>query len=86
MGQKVNPVGFRVGITEDWKSRWYAPKNAFGDFLGVCMGQQALLSVVQARANRLADTAALYQALGGGWWNRPNAEPERPATIADFFQ
>jgi small subunit ribosomal protein S3 len=34
MGQKVNPIGFRVGITEDWKSRWYAPKAAFGDFLG----------------------------------------------------
>ena len=34
MGQKVNPVGFRVGITEDWRSRWYAPKAAYGDFLG----------------------------------------------------
>src|SRR3954454_8723177 len=34
MGQKVNPTGFRVGITEDWKSRWYAPKAAFADFLG----------------------------------------------------
>jgi len=34
MGQKVNPLGFRVGITEDWKSRWYAPKQAYGDFLG----------------------------------------------------
>jgi small subunit ribosomal protein S3 len=34
MGQKVNPLGFRVGITEDWKSRWYAPKAAFGEFLG----------------------------------------------------
>src|SRR3984957_17585097 len=33
MGQKVNPIGFRTGITEDWKSRWYAPKAAFGDFL-----------------------------------------------------
>jgi small subunit ribosomal protein S3 len=33
MGQKVNPTGFRVGITEDWKSVWYAPKAAFGDFL-----------------------------------------------------
>ncbi len=32
--------------------------------------QQATLAVVQARANRYADTAALYQALGGGWWNR----------------
>ncbi len=34
MGQKVNPTGFRIGITEDWKSRWYAPKAAFADFLG----------------------------------------------------
>jgi NodT family efflux transporter outer membrane factor (OMF) lipoprotein len=33
--------------------------------------QQTVLVVVQARANRYADTAALYQALGGGWWNRP---------------
>ncbi len=34
MGQKVNPLGFRVGITEDWKSKWYAPKFAYGEFLG----------------------------------------------------
>ena len=33
MGQKVNPTGFRVGITEDWKSKWYAPKAAYGNFL-----------------------------------------------------
>src|SRR5947209_16832934 len=34
MGQKVNPLGFRIGITEDWKSRWYATKQAYGEFLG----------------------------------------------------
>jgi small subunit ribosomal protein S3 len=33
VGQKCNPIGFRVGITEGWKSRWYAPKAAFGAFL-----------------------------------------------------
>ena len=33
MGQKVNPIGFRTGITEDWKSKWYAPKAAYGSFL-----------------------------------------------------
>lgn len=33
MGQKCNPVGFRVGITEGWKSRWFAPKATFGLFL-----------------------------------------------------
>jgi NodT family efflux transporter outer membrane factor (OMF) lipoprotein len=31
---------------------------------------QTLISLVQAKATRLADTAALFQALGGGWWNR----------------
>jgi len=34
--------------------------------------QQSLLALVQARANRYADTAAMFQALGGGWWNRPD--------------
>jgi NodT family efflux transporter outer membrane factor (OMF) lipoprotein len=34
--------------------------------------QQALLTLVQARAARFADSAALFQALGGGWWNRKN--------------
>lgn len=27
MGQKVSPTGFRLGVTEDWRSRWYADKN-----------------------------------------------------------
>ena len=35
--------------------------------------QQALINLVQAQANRYADTAALFQALGGGWWHRPDA-------------
>jgi NodT family efflux transporter outer membrane factor (OMF) lipoprotein len=33
--------------------------------------QQAVLTLVQAQSTRFGDTAALYQALGGGWWNRP---------------
>ncbi len=36
--------------------------------------QQALINRVQAQALRFADTAALYQALGGGWWNRNDSE------------
>jgi NodT family efflux transporter outer membrane factor (OMF) lipoprotein len=32
--------------------------------------QQAAMALVQAQSNRYADTAALFQALGGGWWNR----------------
>jgi NodT family efflux transporter outer membrane factor (OMF) lipoprotein len=34
--------------------------------------QQAVINLVQVQANRYADTAALFQALGGGWWNRPD--------------
>ena len=33
MGQKVNPVGFRVGVTHAWGSRWFAPKKTFGAYL-----------------------------------------------------
>jgi small subunit ribosomal protein S3 len=33
MGQKVNPVAFRVGIMEGWKSRWYASKQEFRELL-----------------------------------------------------
>ena len=35
--------------------------------------QQAVIGRVQALGNRYADTAALFQALGGGWWNRTDA-------------
>lgn len=33
MGQKVRPTGFRVGVMEDWRSRWYASKKEFGELL-----------------------------------------------------
>ena len=33
MGQKVSPIGFRTGITIGWKSRWFAPKSTYGEFL-----------------------------------------------------
>jgi small subunit ribosomal protein S3 len=33
MGQKVNPIGFRLGIAKDWNSTWYANKEEFADQL-----------------------------------------------------
>jgi NodT family efflux transporter outer membrane factor (OMF) lipoprotein len=53
--------------------------------------QSAKISLVQARATRYSDTVALFQALGGGWWNRndtqvaleaptPSPTPEAPST------
>lgn len=33
MGQKVNPIGMRLAVTKDWRSRWYAGKQEFGSLL-----------------------------------------------------
>lgn len=33
MGQKVNPIGFRLAVTKDWRSKWYAPEKEFADAL-----------------------------------------------------
>lgn len=56
MGQKVNPLGFRVGITEDWRSRWYAPKAAYGEFL---IEDQKIRKFIQRRLNDQPPYAAV---------------------------
>ena len=33
MGQKVSPIGLRIGVNKDWDSKWYAKKNDFGKVL-----------------------------------------------------
>ena len=33
MGQKVNPTGFRLPVNHAWRSRWFAPKKTFGEYL-----------------------------------------------------
>jgi NodT family efflux transporter outer membrane factor (OMF) lipoprotein len=47
---------------------------------------QTLLTRIQAQANRYADTAALFQALGGGWWNREDVPPKEPLDLADVLR
>jgi len=56
VGQKVNPIGFRIGITEGWRSRWYAPKPAFGDFL---VEDQKVRGYINAKLNGQAPYAAV---------------------------
>ncbi len=33
MGQKVHPIGFRLAVSKDWRSKWYAPESDFADQL-----------------------------------------------------
>jgi small subunit ribosomal protein S3 len=56
VGQKVNPIGFRTGVTLDWKSRWYAPKAAYGEFL---IEDHRVRKYVDERLNRRPPYAAV---------------------------
>ena len=56
MGQKVSPIGFRTGITLGWKSRWFAPKSAFGEFL---VEDEKIRRFVDYKLNRQPPYAAV---------------------------
>jgi len=56
MGQKVNPTGFRTGVTIGWKSRWFAPKSNFGEFL---VEDEKIRRFVDQRLNRQPPYAAV---------------------------
>ena len=50
MGQKVHPIGLRVGIIRDWDSRWYADKNDVADLLHEDIKVRDLLRELYANA------------------------------------
>ena len=54
MGQKINPHGFRLGITTDWKSRWYADKQ-YADYVKEDVAIRRLLASGLERAG-IADS------------------------------
>ena len=51
----------------------YGYTDYLADLAAQMAYQQGVLNLAQAQATRFGDTAALYQALGGGWWNRTAA-------------
>jgi outer membrane protein TolC len=59
-------------ITLDLSMRQW--QTGYASYLALLSAEQAynqaVITLIQAQANRYADTAALFQALGGGWWNR----------------
>lgn len=56
MGQKTHPFGFRLGITETHRSRWYAPKALFGELL---IEDQKIRKLLDQRLNRTPPNAAV---------------------------
>jgi NodT family efflux transporter outer membrane factor (OMF) lipoprotein len=59
-------------VTMDLAQRQW--QSGYANYLALLSAQQAYqqgrISLISAQANRFADTAALFQALGGGWWHR----------------
>lgn len=73
-GLKASTAAARAAKdTLDLSQRQY--KDGYVGYLALLSAeqayQQARLALVQAEASRFSDTAALFQALGGGWWHRP---------------
>ncbi len=60
MGQKVHPFGFRVGITEAHRSRWFAPKALYGELL---VEDQKIREFLDFRLNRRPPFAAVSDVL-----------------------
>jgi len=62
-----------AAVTLDLAKKQY--QSGYVNYLGLLSAeqayQQAVITLAVAQGNRFADTAALFQALGGGWWNRP---------------
>lgn len=56
MGQKVSPIGFRTGVTIGWKSRWFAPKSNYGEFL---VEDARMRKFIDQRLNRQPPYAAI---------------------------
>ena len=66
------------------KERVLGATNSVQVFVAEQSYLSALVTASQTRANQYADTAALFQALGGGWWNRGDVKSPRPD--GDFFK
>jgi NodT family efflux transporter outer membrane factor (OMF) lipoprotein len=69
----TSAAGDAAKTTLDLSERQY--RDGYASYLSLLSAQQAYqqarIGLVQAQAARFADTVALYQALGGGWWRRP---------------
>ncbi len=87
MGQKVNPIGFRVTVNKNWDSRWFARKSVFGNWLNEDIrirehikknyGSSAAISkiLIERSANRIRVT--IYTARPGVLVGHKGADLEK---------
>jgi outer membrane protein TolC len=77
LARQLDAENAAAGSLEIAKQRYQAGAIAYVTLLDAERTEaQTHISLIQAQAARFADTAALLQALGGGWWNRPDMTPK----------
>ena len=65
MGQKVSPTGFRLGITEDWRSRWYADKDYAANLANdLAIREFVEKELARAAVSRVESYRAGYKTMG----------------------
>ena len=76
MGQKVNPIGLRVTVQKDWRSRWYANKQDFGHILVEDLE-------IRDRVHKALENAAISDVIIERYANRVrvNIHSARPGVI-----
>jgi small subunit ribosomal protein S3 len=76
MGQKVNPIGFRLPITRDWGSRWYASRKDFADYL---IADQQIRNVLKKKLKQAAISRIVIERA----WNsvRVTIHTARPGVV-----
>jgi small subunit ribosomal protein S3 len=86
MGQKIKPTGFRLGIMEDWRSRWYAGKHEYADLLvedfkvrTFVMGRYKRSGISKIEIERTRDEVKVYlhTSRPGGIIGRKGQEVEK---------
>ena len=91
MGQKVNPIGFRVAVNKNWRSRWYAERRQYGDFFHEDLKIRALIMkrlagaavpevIIERYANRVR--ATIFTARPGIVIGHKDGKPHHLSGIA----
>ena len=76
MGQKVNPIGFRLAVNKEWRSKWYAPPEEFAAFLH---SDRAIRSYLK---NRLQTAAVAKIVIERAWESvRVTLHTARPGLV-----
>ena len=77
MGQKVNPVGYRLGVNKDWESRWYAKKDyadklnkdiKIREYILTNLKDAAISSVIIERKKNRVDVTVKTRCYYWPWW------------------